>query len=57
MKENFTIEDLELAFEAGQRQANAEWNNDTTSTIGYYNSDAEMHFYSWLKETFKNEEL
>lgn len=57
MKENFTVEDLELAFEAGQRQVNAEWTNDTTSAIGYYDSDAEMDFYSWLRETFKNEEL
>jgi len=47
---SFSLEDLRKAFEAGQEQARAEWDNDTTSTIGYYNSCADDTFESWLSE-------
>ena len=57
MKENFTVEDLQKAFEAGEDHMSAQWENDCTSTIGYYNSNAEMDFESWFKLNFKNEEL
>jgi hypothetical protein len=52
--ETFTIEDLRNAFEVGQRQKSAEWENDTTSSIGYYNSYADMDFDSWFNENLKN---
>lgn len=53
--ENFTKEDLRKAFEAGQDQKSAEWENDTTHFIGYYNHDADMDFDGWFNENFKNE--
>jgi hypothetical protein len=61
MQENFTIEDLRNAYEAGQSQANAEWQNDNNCTIGFYNSNAESTFESWyefwFQEKLKNEKL
>jgi len=57
MKENFTIEDLQKAFEAGEDHMSAQWENDNTSTIGYYNSNAEMDFDSWYNKNFKKEEV
>ena len=56
MKETFTIEDLRLAYEAGQRQQSAERYNDTTSIIGAYDPDADYDFDSWFDEHFKNDE-
>lgn len=49
---SFSLEDLRKAFEAGQEQAKAEWENDTTSTIGYYNSCVDDTFESWLNENY-----
>ena len=56
MKETFTIEDLRKAFEAGEDHVSAQWENDTTSSIGFYNSDAEMDFEKWFDKHFKNNE-
>ena len=55
MEKKFTIEDLRNAFEAGENHMSAQWENDNTSTIGFYNGDAEIDFDSWFKINFKNE--
>jgi hypothetical protein len=47
---SFSIEDLRKAFEAGQQQVRAEWDNDTSSSIGYYNGYADDTFESWSEE-------
>lgn len=49
---SFSVDDLRKAFEAGQQQAKAEWDNDTTRTIGYYNGYADDTFESWLEENY-----
>lgn len=49
---SFSIEDLRKAFEAGQRQANAVWDNDASRTIGYYNGYADDTFESWVEENY-----
>lgn len=49
---SFSIEDLRKAFEAGQRQVKAEWDNDTSHTIGYYNGYADDTFESWIEENY-----
>jgi hypothetical protein len=56
MKETFTIEDLRLAFEAGENHTSAQWENEHTSCIGYYNSDAEVDFEKWFDKHFKTDE-
>jgi hypothetical protein len=45
-------EHLELAYYAGQTQANAEWNNACSSSIGYRNERADDDFDSWYAETY-----
>ena len=56
MEKLFTEEDLRKAFEAGEDHMSAQWENDNTSTIGFYNSDAEMDFDNWFNK-FKNEKV
>lgn len=56
MEKCFTVEDLQKAFEAGENHMSAQWENDNTSTIGFYNSDAEIDFESWFNE-FKKEKV
>lgn len=56
-EKSFSEEDLRLAFEAGQNQKSAEWENDTTSCIGSYNPNAEIDFETWFNKHFKNNEL
>lgn len=53
MEKQFTLEDLRNAFEAGQNQKRAEWENDNTSSISFYNGDADMDFDDWFNENYK----
>lgn len=53
----FTKEDLRKAYEAGQNQKSAEWTNNTTSTIGYYDGEADEDFDSWFNENYENKQL
>lgn len=48
----FTKEDLRKDYEAGQNQKSAEWTNNTTSFIGYYDGDADETFDSWYDENY-----
>jgi len=54
---NFTKEDLQKAYEAGQAQKDAQWTNDRTSFIGYHDSTADEDFDSWYDENYENKQL
>jgi hypothetical protein len=44
----YTEEDLRKAYEAGQRQKEAEFYNDAVASFNSYDEDAEENFESWL---------